>query len=442
MLRVNQQRHFIVKTAECPEMDFTVEATIHLNLFRDETKVREILRSQDFEMRDLGRNQVRVRGSFWKLKCVRVSLEQLLNSQTQTKTTPFSSSPVQTVSSKAISTLYTNNGYVSHGNRGRLESRDKALRGSPSSPNNSASWVSNASHNPPSSPEYRASSSPRADQRASLRHGSESFVVDADVFKYAEQLRTKYIHIIQENHNVEMEVHESGDSSSITLLGKSARVAVSKLQDLLDDLSKSLRTQDVPRTDIDHKGEALLEAIRENRGIYSSVLVCEMNDRLHLIGPSVESYELKQKLLGRPVDQSQQRTGRTLKKNPRGRSSSLPPMNRKNTGDGGAIANRSPAGAAGYSPSKPVAAAGYSPSKYQDNEQEVAKPEQRTESRLGQNGALGRRSRSESRGKKREERPDGFVQEKENKQKSPKSLLQPLLSVNTNIRQRLKKLRK
>ncbi|XP_039977013.1 uncharacterized protein si:dkey-154b15.1 [Xiphias gladius] len=414
-------------------MDFPVEATVHLNIFRDETEVREILRSHGFGVTDLSGNRVRVKGSFLKLKAVKARLEQLLNSQSQTKTRPYSSPPVQTVSSGAVPKYYTNNSSVSDGKRDketRQRSGDKPLHASPSSPYTSASLVANTSHNHPNSPESRAFFSPRADQHAPFRHGSESFVVDADVFRYAERLRKKDIDIILENHNVKIEVYEFGDSASITLLGKSARIAISKLQSLMNDLSQSLCTQEVPWKDMDHEGEALLERIRKDN-VYNSVLVCEMKDRLHLVGPSEKSYELKQQLLGRPHDQPQ-RTGRTFKKDPRTRSSSRPPVDRKNTErDSGAIANPSPVGDSGYVPSK-----------YQDNKQEWAKPERGAGARLGQSGALPR-SNSESREKQRADR--GSVQETGNNRKLPetKQGLKQLLFVSPkDIKQKTKGLRR
>ncbi|XP_044028842.1 uncharacterized protein si:dkey-154b15.1 [Siniperca chuatsi] len=414
-------------------MDFPVEATVHLNIFPNETKVREILRSHGFVLTDLSSDQVRVKGRFLKLKSVKASLEPLLNSQTKTDIVPSSSSPVQKVSSGAISKYYTDNS--SHGNRSRSGSRNKPPHASPSSPTTSSSWASRSSNNHPTSPEYRASFSPIPDQRGSFRHGGESFVVDADVFMYANQLRKKDIDGILDSHNVRMEACQVADSFNITLLGKSARIAVGKLQSLLNNLNESLRTQEVPLKDMDHEGKGLLERIWKNKNIYGSVLVCAMNDKLHLIGPSGESYQLKQRLLGRPVDQTG-RTGRTFDRNSRSRSSSLPPVSRKNTErDSGAIAYPSPVGAAGYSPSK-----------YQDDKREGAEPKRGADARFVQGRAFRTRSQSESREKTRVERANSHVQELENKHPSPKSLvkaLPQLLRINTkDMRKKIKSWRK
>lgn len=404
---------------------------MHLSFFQDETEVRKILKSHGFEMTDLTNNQVRVKGYFLKLKAAKARLEKLLQSESQNKMSPHLSSPVPTVSSGAIPKYYTNKSTEPHGDRGRSGSRDKPQRASLSSPDTSASWLSKSSYNRPTSLEYRASSPPRADQRGSLRQGSESFLVDADVFRYAERLRKADIDKILKSHNAKIVARECGESVNITLQGRNAKTAVSNLQRLLNDLNKSLRTQEVPLKDMDREGSALLATIRKHKNIYDSVLVCEMSDRLHLIGSSVRSYELKQKLLGRPVGQSQ-RTGRTFEKNSRGRSSSLPPMNRKSTErDNGAIASSSPAGAAGYSPSK-----------YQDDKQEGAKHEWGARARPSPSGALRRGSHSESRMKKQTETANGFVQETESKRKPPK-LRNPLQVLSPkNIKKALKSLRK
>ncbi|XP_032390779.1 RNA-binding protein 43 isoform X2 [Etheostoma spectabile] len=383
-------------------MDLPVEATVHLNIFHNKAKVREILRSNGFAVTELSSNQVRVKGSFLKLKTVKASLEQLQQSQTKTGSTP-----VPRASSGAISKCHTGNSSVTHGNRSQLGSREMPPQASPSSPTTSSSWESGSPKKHPTSPEYRSSFSPRPDQRGSFRR--ESFVVDADVFRYADRIRKKDIEGIVNSHNVTMEVLEVGDSFKITLLGKSVGIAVGKLQSLLYELNKSLRTQEVPLKDVVREGLALLERIHKDKNIYNLVLVCQFNDKLHLIGPSGESYELKRRLMG---DQSG-RTGRTPS---RRRSSSLPPIRNKNTDrDSGATAYPSP-----------VVAAGYSPLKYRDDKRGGAEPERGATASFGPGGALRGRSNSESRGKPRAESRN--VQEVVTKPpKSPKKALMQII---------------
>lgn len=398
-------------------MDFPVEATVLLNKFPDETQVQKILRSHGFELRDLSRHEVSVKGSFLKLKDVKVSLELLLKSQTKLVIPPSSSPHVLMASSGAISKYYTSNS--SDHNRSRPGSRKQT----------SPTTAPSSSFNQHPTPAY----SPRPDQqRGSLRSVKESIVIDADVFEYAEKLRRKDIEDILDSHNVGIEVRPVGESCSITLHGKSARIAAFKLQSLLLDLNKSLRTQEVSRRDMDREGKALLATIQNNRNVWRSVLVSQKDDGLHLIGPSGESYDLKQRLLGRPIDHSGQR-GRTSDRSSRGRSSSLPPISRRNTErESVGVAYPSPAGAAGYTPSK-----------YQDMKQEGA------ESKRGPAASIKRvfrrRSSSESRHKNREERTNGNMQEMENKsptQKAPKIAMKQFLLEPDNFRKVLKSIRK
>ncbi|XP_034091932.1 uncharacterized protein si:dkey-154b15.1 isoform X2 [Gymnodraco acuticeps] len=368
------------------QMDLPVEATVHLNLFPNEAEVIELLQSHGFSLTYLSQDQVRVKGSFLKLKAVKASLEQIVKSDSKTDIVPVPKASY--ASSGAVSKHYPRNSSVSNANR----SRDKPPYSSPSSPSSSS---------PPSSPnklpssQYKASPSPEPDQRSSFSPRSESFIVDEDVFRYADRLRKRDIDGIVECHNVRMVVVKVGDSASITLHGKSARTAVGKLQSLLDDLNQSLRTQEVLLKDMDQEGRVLLEKIKKDRNIYNSVLVCPMDVKLRLIGPSRESHDLKHILLRRQREQSRhpERTSVTIENR---RSSSLPPVSHKNARDRG-----------GVDTSYPYAdEAGYSPSRYQDEE-------------LGAAGCFGGASMDTRRPESRRYAPKERVQKEE--EKSPKS---------------------
>ncbi|KAM9385538.1 RNA-binding protein 43 [Pholidichthys leucotaenia] len=366
-----------------PEMDFPVEATIILTDFQDKSEVRKILKSHGFDLTDVGRDQVHVKGNFSKLKAAKACLEQLART-----------SSTQAISSGAIPKKYN---------------RDKSTHVSPSS------------HSRLTSQEYR-------DYRVPPRAAEESIIVDADTFKYADTFNKKEIKDILHLRDVQMNVQENGDTITLILLGKNSRMAVDKLQDLFNDLNRSLRTQEVPLKEMSIQGEQLLKDIQKNKNIYNSVLVCEMKGRLHLIGSSRESYDLKQKLLTGQGDCSG-RTGRTLDGSSRRRSSSLPPISLKSREDG-SQSNLSPGGAAGPS------------SKYRDDKQESA---------VSQQGAAAsssrRRSMSESRSKKGAQQVNGNAQEKQIKSpKSPKMFLSQLrnfdLSKITVVKQMLSKNKK
>lgn len=330
MLQIDDQQYHL--TVKMSEMDFPVEATLHLKEFQDEREVKNILRSHGFEMHDVGEGQVRVKGRFSKLKEVKAELEQLPLSQT--KMSPSSSSsPTPAASSGAIPKNYSR--------------RKKPPHAALSSPTSSSSSAPGPSGSRPASQGYAAASSP--DQRGSLRHREETFVIDADVFKYADRFREKEMDSILISHDVKMKAKDCGDMFKITLTGRNSKTALSKVQSLMASLSNTLRTQEVPLQDMSDDGKMLLTKIKKKRNIDGLVLVCEMGDRLHLIGSSRESFELKQRLLdGRDRHGC---TGRASAKGSRGRSSSAPPTNRKST-EIAANPDTSPGGAAGYSPSK------------------------------------------------------------------------------------------
>lgn len=336
-------------------MDFPVEATVHLNNFPNKMAVKQILRSHGLTLTDLSGNQVRVKGMFSQLKAARASLELPMNSPTETDMMPG-----QQVSSGAVSKHYNNH---SSGISRRLGFLNKAVNALSPSRKTSSFRNLGFSNNHSASPNSRSPDLRRPSRSA--RYVTQEFDVDADVFMYARQIHKKKIDDILHSHNVRMKEEENGDDFRICVLGKSAAIASGKLKSFLDDLLRSLRTQDVPLRDMDRQGWALLDKIKKSKNIHNLVLVREMHDKLHLVGPSRESYELKQRLLGTPVDQSG-RTGRTLDRaNGKRRSSSLPSYLKSTHRNSGSAAYPSPAGAAGYTPSK-----------YRDVIQDVAEPQQ------------------------------------------------------------------
>lgn len=269
------------------EVPVPVEATIHLDQFPDQTEVLDLLRSHGFQLVDLGEGQLQIRGYFSELRAVKVRLEQLM----ELRSPPPSSG--------AISKYYRKDR--------RSRSKDKPP------PSSSSAGPSHLHH-------------PTPDHQASSRTRPEVVVVDGDVFRYVQKLRKRDVESIQDRYGVRMKVEENISSSTITVQGRRSKAAAGELQKLLDDLSRSLRTQQVPLRDVDPD---LLEDIRRNRNILGSVLLSEMEDGLHLIGPSEESYQLKQRLLGRQMKPSE-RPGRSFNRNPRNRSRSVPPDSRKN----------------------------------------------------------------------------------------------------------------
>ncbi|XP_024866381.1 uncharacterized protein LOC112451406 [Kryptolebias marmoratus] len=274
-------------------MDFPVKATILVDHFLDAAAVHRLLRSHGFKVVGQGGGQVHVQGYFKDLEALKARLEQLVTGNNP----------------------------------------DEGGSASPSSS---------------SSPQdYRAASPP--DRQAS---GGETIVVDTDVFRYAKLLRNNELRTLLTRCGAEVTASGDGESTSISFQGRGSRMEVRKLQTLLEDLNRSLRTQEVPLRDLDPQGRVLLKKIQKNQNVSDSVVVFELQDRVHLIGPSKDSYELKQRLLGSPIDQSGPR-GRSGTKSSRARSSSAPPAHPESSGRAGGSAGPPAGGAAASGPAAP-----------------------------------------------------------------------------------------
>lgn len=308
----------------CSQMDFPVEATVPLTSFSDKSTVEELISSHDFSIIHRTRGGLRIKGSFLKLKSVKDSLEQLLESENFDLVRTLSK--LQSTSSEEKSSS------------GRTRGRTGSRTSSSSSPiNTSESLVSN-SHQRSTFSDPTGSCSTGARPKDSFRPGSE-FLVDTDVYKYAALVRGEILVQIQQNHRVGMLVQETGDSSRIILQGKNAMKATGEVMNLMEDLSKSLCTQDVLLKDLSPQGRDLMRRIQKSGNIYRSVLVYEKGNGLRLIGSSHESYALKQKLLGGTVEKDSRSR----------RSSSLSPKTHQNTeNDSGAAAVTPPAGGMWY----------------------------------------------------------------------------------------------
>lgn len=291
--------------------DARAGATVDLHVFRDKSAVQQILRSHGLAVTDQRGDQVCVKGSLSKLRAAKARLEELHKSQPEVVNG-------HSVYSGGISQYYTDDRSVPDGNR---------------------------------SPE--GSQEPR---HTSPRPGRESFIIDEDVLKYAQQFRKKDMDVILQSHNIKLEeLKVSAGICNVILEGRSAKTAAGKLQNFLHALGLTLRTQEIHLVDMDDQMRAALPMkIQKYKDIYKSVLISQLDGRVRLIGPSAESYELKQSLLAQPADQPVlERTGRTYGKSSKMRSSSLPKIGQKSTESASdAVANPSRAEARGYSPTR------------------------------------------------------------------------------------------
>lgn len=220
-----------------------MEATLNMEPFQDKKEVLSLLKSHGFAVNKIGGDKVRVKGNFKELRAVKIHLEKLMAT--------------------------------------------KAHRSSSSSGKESGSGLA-------SSLDCKETSPP--DQQGSVRPRDELIVVDRDVFSYAEEFRRKDLDEALKGP-VSMCSEKTGESVTITLSGKNSREARSKVEHLLADLNKFLRTQDVLLSNLSPQGACLLQKMEKSGNISGSNLVLLIGDRVHIIGPSKESFELKQQLL-------------------------------------------------------------------------------------------------------------------------------------------------
>lgn len=384
------------------QVDLPVEASLDVSMFPDKEEVKRLLKSYGFQTADLPSGQVCVKGTFMMLIAVKAHMEKLLNSQTQDNSS--SSSLIVNGhghSSGAIPKNHNNGSSMHAGNRSPLVG-DQPLYALPSPPISSSSRGS--PYIQPSSSEYEGAQSPRQDHQPFPRPDSESFVIDTYLLDYAQRFKKTDITDILRNHNTTMNVTHAGpDTSKVILSGKNVKIPEGKLQSLLSNLTKTLYTQEIPLANLDSKSqEKVAQQIKKYEYIYRTVLVRQVGDTVRLVGPSVDSYEFKQRVLGKPVDQTAGvRPGRTMDKSSRLRSRSLPKTPMKHSTDRVHDDTSKP---------QPAEARHYSPTRYQDERGRGAVVEPGA---VKSSGILRGRSHSESREKVWEQKAS-LRQEKEN----------------------------
>ena len=112
--------------------------------------------------------------------------------------------------------------------------------------------------------------------------------MDADVFSYARRFRKRELEAVLTQRDIIEALKDGDDSASITLSGKTS---VSRLQTLLSDLNRSLRTQDVPLKDLSHTGRALLAEIKKSENVSGLTFTFICLDKLYRSYLSTDSLD-------------------------------------------------------------------------------------------------------------------------------------------------------
>ncbi|KAM9415688.1 uncharacterized protein ACWYII_024428 isoform 1-T3 [Salvelinus alpinus] len=349
VLKVDQQQFCIkVRIVDRPEVDMPVKATLDVSMFPNDREVRRLLDIHGFKVNELQHGQLLVQGSFLKLRAVKAQLQQLLHQDNQPQYNPSTPSLSGHASGtyKASTRMHHINGTAMHaGNMSPMYAGSRSpisVNGEQfahvlqsSSPTNYSrdsgspcSLSSPRSGNPSPSllaPGYGANVTHRRNTSPSRSRSVVSFLMDADVLRYAQCFRKKDIDTILGSNNIQMNVQpsECSDISSVSLEGKNPKSTMEKLQDYLTTLNSTLRTQEIQLGTIDHNGQVRIsKLIQKYNSVYPTVLVNQVGDILRLVGPSRDSYDMMQILLGKPLELPPAgRTGRALDRGSRERRS-------------------------------------------------------------------------------------------------------------------------
>ncbi|XP_020355768.1 uncharacterized protein LOC109903453 [Oncorhynchus kisutch] len=346
VLEVDQQQFCLkVRIVDRPEVDMPVKATLDVRMLPNDREVRRLLDIHGFKVNELRHGQLRVQGSFLKLRAVKAQLHQ--DNQPQYNPSPPSLSGHASGTYKASTRMHQTNGTARHaGNMSPMYAGSRSpisvngeqfahVLQSSSPTNYSRDSGSPCSLSSPRSdnlspsllaPGYGANVTHRRNPSPSRSRSVVSFLMDADVLRYAQCVRKKDIDTILGSNNIQMNVQpsECSNISSVSLEGKNPKTAMEKLQDYLTTLNTTLRTQEIPLGTIDHNGQVRIsKLIQKFNSVYPTVLVNQVGDILRLVGPSRDSYDMMQILLGKPLELPPAgRTGRALDRGSRDRRSS------------------------------------------------------------------------------------------------------------------------
>ncbi|XP_066546570.1 RNA-binding protein 43 [Amia ocellicauda] len=332
-----QEQSFPLKVswADRPEVDLPVKASLDLRFFPDPRHVRELLHTHGFTVTTQD-NYLFLEGSFLKLRAVRTRLQQLqlalpgeqvrgppaqhypphlpsgeqgssrmprLNGQATGAVSKSRVSREQYDDLGADTAVSHHSSHSLHNGSGLGSSRESLH-----SPAASASTLSSPGLSGGSSFQWSEPSTPWSPSRYSRNPLEVSFPIDTNTLCYAQSLQKQELQAILERHAVQLRVKEDKEISTVTLtLAQGSRdadrhrerhstlqSAQDQLLDFLLKVKKSLRTQVISPFDVQ------LSRAQRLADVYK-VLVDQVGDRLLLVGPSRESYELKQILQGNMV---------------------------------------------------------------------------------------------------------------------------------------------
>ncbi|ROK35667.1 RNA-binding protein 43 [Anabarilius grahami] len=333
-----------IKKVHQPQLDMPAEAFLDMNMFSSHRKIQELIHSHGFQVSETSPGQLHLQGSFLKLKLIYPKLVQFLVQEThpQRGTPSHYTNGYSSVSraEKSDSSDYESRSNFtsrrSHNNgnsvyaEGRSTSSEITSRSTESQyrqaflQNASLLDRSSSTESPFSSPSrIYEDSRTSAQQRnpSSPRQNEESIPVESDVWKYIMHCKEDFINKIKSDHHTHINPKVESGVVMVKISGGNFREAAKELSELMQEITDSVRTQEIDMNACDEsqKRDIIQKALRIQK-IYN-VLIREEGNIIKVLGSSKDSYEAKQKLLGRDVDIA---PPKHMERNILRRSSSLP----------------------------------------------------------------------------------------------------------------------
>ncbi len=325
------------------QFDMPAEAFLDVSRFFSQREIRDLLHSHGFQVSETSTGQLHLQGTFLNLKRIHPKLMHLLAEDNHSqRSTPLQYTNGLSTDSvfRAVSSDYESRSHStsrhSHNNSHSVNAAGRNPPSginsrSPESPNSQALMqaaspldVSSSTESSFSSPtrSYEDSSTSVQQQNpSSHRKTEDSFHVELDVFKYGMHFKESFIDKIESDYHTKVNHEDDSGVVKVKLLGGACEEAAKKLSKFMQEMNSSLRTHEIDLKQLDRsQRKYITEKAYSYQDLYT-VLIRQEGNIIKVVGSSKDSYEAKEKLLGREVDNT---SPRHFAKNSLRRSSSLP----------------------------------------------------------------------------------------------------------------------
>ncbi|XP_059412731.1 uncharacterized protein si:dkey-154b15.1 [Carassius carassius] len=302
-----------VKKIHQPKFDMPAEAFLDVSMFYNQKTIRSLLHSHGFDVSKTSSGQLHLQGTFLNLKRIHPKLMHLLAQETHLQRSTPSELLINGFLSDSVSSDYQSRSHSTsryiHNNGRNTDSGINSR--SPESPSRQALVQAASPLDVSSSTEYSFSSPIRsydssvtAQQRnpSSHRKTEDTFPVDPLAFKYVMHFKKDFIEKIESDHQTHISHVDDSGVVMVKLSGGSCQDAGKELRVFMQSISSSLRTQEIDLHELNSSRRThITENAHSFQKIYN-VLIKEENDILKVVGSSKESYDAKERLLGREVN--------------------------------------------------------------------------------------------------------------------------------------------